>query len=223
MLILTDRGEIAVEDLRIGDHLITLSGAARRLRWVGRRSYAGRFAAGNRDILPVLIRRDALADGVPRRDLFVSPLHAMYLDGVLIPASALVNGSSIVQLGEVDQVEYIHLELETHDVILAEGAASETFVDDDSRGMFHNAMEYHLLYPDAPRVPARYCAPRVEDGEALEAVRRRLAVRAHLPQSDAYLVQSGGCWAVWSVSAAIEYPAGRAMRCRRIGRWGCAS
>ena len=178
-LILTDRGELPVEDLCIGDRLVTLSGAVRPLRWIGRRSYAGRFAAGNRDILPILFRRDALADGEPRRDLMVSPLHAMYLDGVLVPASALVNGSSIVQLEAVDQVEYFHLELETHDVILAEGAASETFVDDDSRGMFHNAAEYRLLYPDAPRVPARFCAPRVEEGDVLEAVRRRLAVRAN--------------------------------------------
>ena len=176
--ILTDRGEVAVEDLRIGDRLLTLAGAMRPIRWIGRRSYAGRFAAGNRDVLPVLFRTGALADGVPRRDLFVSPLHAMYLDGVLIPASALVNGDTIVQMEAVDRVDYFHLELETHDVILAEGAPSETFVDDDSRGMFHNAAEYRLLYPDAGHAPARYCAPRVEEGEALEAVRRRLAERA---------------------------------------------
>jgi autotransporter passenger strand-loop-strand repeat protein len=177
-LILTDRGEAAVEDLRIGDRLVTRSGIARPLRWIGRRSYSGRFAAGNRDVLPVLIRRDALADGVPRRDLMVSPLHAMYLDGVLIPAASLVNGRSIVQIESVDKVEYFHLELDTHDVILAEGAASETFVDDGSRGMFHNAAEYRLLYPDAVNAPVRFCAPRVEDGEALEVARRRLAARA---------------------------------------------
>jgi autotransporter passenger strand-loop-strand repeat protein len=177
-LILTDRGEVAVEDLRIADRLVTLSGAARPIRWIGRRSYDGRFAAGNPKILPILFRPDALADGVPRGDLFVSPQHAMFVDGVLIPASALVNGTSIVQVAAVDEVEYFHLELDTHDVILAQGAAAETFVDDDSRGMFHNAAEFRLLYPDAPRTPARYCAPRVEDGPALEAVRRRLAARA---------------------------------------------
>lgn len=124
------------------------------------------------------IKQGALADCVPRRDLWVSPLHAMYLDEVLIPAVALVNGTSIVQAEAVDRVDYIHVEFETHDVILAEGAPSETFVDDDSRGMFHNAAEYRMLYPDAARVPARYCAPRVEEGEALEAVRHRLAARA---------------------------------------------
>lgn len=176
--VLTEQGEIAVELLKIGDLLVTHSGSLRPIMWIGRRSYSGKFAAGNRDVLPVRIKQGALADCVPRRDLWVSPLHAMYLDEVLIPAVALVNGTSIVQAEAVDRVDYIHVELETHDVILNEGAPSETFVDDDSRGMFHNAAEYRMLYPDAARVPARYCAPRVEEGEALEAVRHRLAARA---------------------------------------------
>jgi len=63
-------------------------------------------------------------------------------------------------------------------VIYAEGAASESFVDDESRAMFDNAAEYARLYPNAVCVRARFCAPRTEDGEELEAVRRRLAARA---------------------------------------------
>lgn len=176
-LILTDRGEIAVEALRIGDRLMTQTGEARPLRWIGTRSYSGRFAAGNQDVLPVMIQKDALADGVPRRDLMVSPLHAMYLDGMLIPAVALVNGSSILQAKTVDRVDYFHLELATHDVIIAEGAPSESFVDDGSRGMFQNAAEYSLLYPNTSRSAPRYCAPRVDQGERVEMVRQRLQAR----------------------------------------------
>lgn len=174
----TPGGEAAVEHLRIGDAIVTASGRARPIRWIGRRSYAGRFTRGNRHVLPVLIRAGALADGVPRRDLYVSPNHAMYVDGALIPAIELVNGVSIVQLETVDRVEYFHIELETHDVILADGAPAETFIDDASRGMFHNAAEYLALYPEARAMPAHYCAPRIENGEELEAARQRLAARA---------------------------------------------
>ena len=117
---------------------------------------------------------DAAGAPVPRRPLVVSPLHAMFLEGVLVPASALVNGRSITQAAAVTRVEYIHLELDSHDVILAEGAPSESFVDDESRNMFENAAEFEQLYPIQPRRPAIYCAPRVEHGDQLEAIRDRL-------------------------------------------------
>ncbi|MCQ8279445.1 Hint domain-containing protein [Acetobacteraceae bacterium KSS8] len=176
-LIRTDRGEVPVEDLAIGDRLAVASGGYRALRWIGRRSYEGRFLRGRRDILPVTIRAGALADNVPARDLTVSPMHAMYLHGVLVPAGALVNGSSIVQAAGAERVEYLHLELDRHDLLLAEGAATESFVDDGSRGMFHNAAEHARLYPDHVRLPAIYCAPRVEQGEKLDEIRRTLLAR----------------------------------------------
>ena len=175
--ILTEQGEVAVEDLVIGDRLVTASGAVRSIKWLGKRSFGGRFTAGNREVLPVVIQAGALGDGLPRRNLSVSPLHAMYLDGLLIPAKSLVNGETIVQARAAALVEYFHIELETHDVILAEGAPSETFVNDDSRGMFHNAREYAALYPNASEDPAVYCAPRVEDGALLEPIWQRLAGR----------------------------------------------
>jgi hypothetical protein len=128
--------------------------------------------------LPVLIRAGALGESLPRRDLWVSPEHAIFLEGMLIAARALVNGESILQPLEADGVSYVHLEFDTHDVIYAEGAPSESFVDDESRELFENAAEYAILYPDARRKPARFCAPRVEDGEALDAVCRRLRLIA---------------------------------------------
>ncbi len=177
-LIATPDGEVAVEDLVIGDRVTTASGSARDITWIGRRSYAAAFAAANPGVRPVLIRAGALADGVPARDLFVSPQHAMLIDGMLIPAIALRNGASIAQADAVGAVHYVHLELSSHDVVLAEGAPAETFVDDDSRGIFHNAHEFAALYPDAVRSAAKFCAPRLEDGEALEAIRLRIAARA---------------------------------------------
>jgi autotransporter passenger strand-loop-strand repeat protein/probable HAF family extracellular repeat protein len=177
-LIRADTGELAVEHLAIGDKLETGSGALRPIKWIGRRSYNGRFVMGRKDILPICIRAGALADNVPRRDLWISPHHAMYLDGVLIEAKDLVNGVSIVQAEHVANLEYFHIELETHDVIVVEGALSETFLDDNSRGMFNNAHEYRALYPETVPAPARYCAPRLEDGYEVEAARRYIAQRA---------------------------------------------
>ncbi len=180
----TARGDIAVEALTEGEAVITESGNARPIRWIGRRSYAGRFIRGNRDVLPIRIDAGALADNVPARNLWLSPLHALYIDGMLIPAAELVNGTSIVQATTVEQVQYYHVELDTHDVLLAEATPAESFVDDNSRGMFRNAADYWAAHPGQPRGPARYCAPRVTQGYALEAIRRRIAARTGLRQTE---------------------------------------
>jgi hypothetical protein len=173
--ILTVRGELAVETMAIGDVVVTASGERQPVRWIGRRSYAGRFLAANPAARPIRFRTGSLANGLPRRDLLVSPEHAMFLDGVLIPARCLVNGSTIAVDRDCSHVDYFHVELARHDVLLAEGAPSESFVDDDSRGIFHNAAEWQALHPGRPRLPAVYCAPRIQDGFELQAIRGRLA------------------------------------------------
>ncbi|WP_298354923.1 Hint domain-containing protein [Rhodoblastus sp.] len=178
--IATADGEVAVEHLKIGDRVLTMFGALRPLKWIGTRSYSARFAGNNPDLLPIRFKAGSLATSVPARDLLVSPKHAMFLDGVLIPAENLVNGASIVQEPPGEDIHYFHLELETHDVLIAEGAFSESFVDDDSRGIFQNAHEFGKLYPEEPAKQAVYCAPRVEDGFVLDRARRRLAGRAGL-------------------------------------------
>ena len=180
-LILTDCGEVPVEDLAIGDEVVTLSGNARPIKWIGRRSYSGCFALGQKHILPICFKVGSIGDHLPRRDLWISPHHAIYLEGVLIEAKDLINGVSVVQPERVvNNVEYFHIELETHDVIVAEGVPSESFIDDDSRSLFHNVHEYAALYPDAPRGEPRFCAPRRDSGYEVQAVRRLIARRAGL-------------------------------------------
>ncbi|HZE45355.1 MAG TPA: Hint domain-containing protein, partial [Xanthobacteraceae bacterium] len=80
-LILTPEGEAPVEVLKVGDRVMTLSGKARPIRWVGRRAYDGRFIIGRASILPIRVSADALSAGVPARDLWISPGHALYIDG----------------------------------------------------------------------------------------------------------------------------------------------
>lgn len=178
--IATPGGPRAVETLAAGDLVVTTGGRSRPIEWMGRRSYDGAFLAGQTSLMPIRIRAGALAEGVPRRDLLISPQHAMFLDGALVPAADLINGVSILQDTALARVDYFHIELADHDLIWAEGAASETFVNDGGRGVFDNAAEYRRKHPHRMRQPARYCAPRLHDGYALEVLRQRLAQRAGL-------------------------------------------
>ena len=197
-LIATSSGEVAVEALAIGDRVMTVSGEAKPIKWIGRRSYDGRFIRGQREVLPIVVRAEALAPEVPARDLWLSPGHALLFDGVMVAVEYLVNGLSIVQAEAVERVEYFHLEFEAHEVVLAEGAAAESYVECDNRRSFHNAHEFTALYPDDARLPYSYCLPRLEAGTAeLAALREQLFERAEVlgylttPDPDLHLVVDG--------------------------------
>jgi hypothetical protein len=178
-LILTEHGEVRIEDLAIGDMVVTISGDAKPIKWIGRRSYAGQFITGNRAVLPIVVRAGALGTNIPVRDLWVSPRHALLLDGIFVPAEFLVNAQTILQAEAVDQVDYFHLEFEAQEVILAEGAPAESYVEYDNRHGFHNAHEFAALYPDDTRPSFAYCLPLAEPGmPELAVIRARLFERA---------------------------------------------
>jgi len=177
-MIATDRGDIPVEDLVIGDQVLTLSGRMGAIKWIGRRDYSGRFILGRKDILPICIEAGALGHNVPVRDLWVSPHHAFYLGEILVEAKDLLNDVTIYQADIAEEVTYFHVELDSHDVILADGAWAESFINDGSRGMFHNARQYSDLYgEDEHEAAARYCAPRLDCGDQVEAIRTAINTR----------------------------------------------
>ncbi len=164
--LLTPHGYRAVEDLKPGDPLITASGARRPVRWIGRRTLdLGPSAA--REGQPVLILPNAFGPGQPARPLRLSPSHCIHAGGVLIPAAHLVNGATILRETQAAAMTYYHVELDRHDILLAEGLPCESYYDDGNRGAL-----YHEL---GRRSPARKpFAPVVTRGARLAAVRARL-------------------------------------------------
>ena len=91
-------------------------------------------------VWPVRVRAGAFAEGVPCRDVWLSPDHAVFADGVLIAAKHLVNGVTVVRDLGFALVRYFHVELARHDVMIAEGLAVETYLDTGNRGIFDNAV-----------------------------------------------------------------------------------
>ena len=180
--ILTEHGEIAVERLAIGDRVVTADGDARPIRWIGNRTvYLSRHPAPQM-ARPVLIRANAVADGVPHRDLLVSPDHAVLIDGLLVLARTLVNGGSIEYDLKCDTAIYYHVELETHDILLAEALPAESYLDTGNRGLFENADIPLTLHPDfldgQLQRQARSCRPFADYAASVEPIWRRLATRA---------------------------------------------
>ena len=170
-------GEIAVEEIVAGMLLRTASGELKPVRWVGRSAVSTRFADPLR-VLPIRIKAGALAEGVPARDLLVSPEHAMFIGGLLVQAGALVNGSSIVREAGVPEVfTYYHVELATHELLLAEGAATESFIDNVSRMAFANWAEHEALGGCAPIEEMAYARAKAQR-QVPGAVRDMLAARA---------------------------------------------
>jgi hypothetical protein len=146
-----------------------LSGESKPIKWIGRQRFKKSSECWPKDFEPIRISRFALNERTPHRDLYVSPNHAIYVDGVLIPAKYLVNGRNITQSAPegADIIEYLHIELFAHDVIYAEGATAETFVSlCEGRDHFDNFAEYYRLYPneDETAHPSYPCAPLLWGG-----------------------------------------------------------
>jgi len=177
--IATRDGAIPVEQLRVGQRVITPEGG-RPITWIGHRRLDPRRHPRPSQILPVRIAAGAFGPGVPERDLFLSPDHAIYWEGVLIPIRYLLNGSTVAQTGQLQPVTYWHVELDRHSVLLAEGLAAESYLPTDDHSGFDNGGAVVTLHPGAAsRVwDAEGYAPLAVTGPVVERLRAWLAKRA---------------------------------------------
>ncbi len=169
----TPVGPVPIERLAVGQLVCTAAGEAVPIRWIGRRVIN---LAGHPEpelVRPIRFSPGALADGVPARTLVVSPDHGMLVEGVLVAARLLVNHVSIFQDTAATQVTYLHLELDRHAILFAEGAPAESYFDTGNRAMFANAAT--ALARDGDRPP---CRERVSDAACVFPIWERLAAAA---------------------------------------------
>ena len=149
------------------------------VRWMGRQTISTRFADPLR-VLPIRITAGALGEVMPARDLLLSPDHALLVEGVLVQAGALVNGTTIRREAGVPEVfTYWHVELHDHALVLAEGVPAETFIDNIARLAFDNWDEHEAAGSEAPI--AEMPLPRAKARRQVPvAVRRLLEERTAL-------------------------------------------
>ena len=181
-LITTPDGQQRIQDLQPGDTVLTANGRVATVKWVGhRKMYASRIPARHAiRAYPVRIAAGALGPDIPSRDLYVSPGHHMYFDGMLSPAMLLVNGKTITQDFSRRSFEYFHVELDRFDILLAEGAPAESYVDTGNRSTFQNVNPISLRadFGIAEGRPDIDGIEIVRNGPKLQALRKQLLQRA---------------------------------------------
>jgi Hint domain len=146
----TPSGDRPVEELQIGDEVQTLAGR-KTIKWIGYNKFTKEESRAWQDIvMPIRVARFAIDDHIPHCDLYLSPEHCIFFKEALIPVKYLINETSIAQNTPSDMsvIEYYHIDLDTHEVIYAEGALVESFLDDNgsSRENFSNFVQYARLY-----------------------------------------------------------------------------
>uniref|UniRef100_UPI002611FB06 Ig-like domain-containing protein n=1 Tax=uncultured Sulfitobacter sp. TaxID=191468 RepID=UPI002611FB06 len=141
-MIATPKGERKVEGLKVGDRIITRDNGMQEIRWIGHRPMSGEELVANEHLRPILIQQGALGNGLPERDMMVSPQHrvliandktALYFEEreVLVAAKHLTDMEGIDQV-DVSHTTYIHIMFDQHEVILSDGTWTESFQPGDN-------------------------------------------------------------------------------------------
>jgi hypothetical protein len=157
---------------------LTASGESRPVRWLGHRRIDCRRQVDPTKVWPIRIRAGAFRDLMPSRDLWVSPGHAIFWEGVMVQAYNLLNGVTVKQT-PCDFIEYWHVELDSHDVLIADGMPAESYLDTGNRAAFANGSVHCEMFPELNSKHWRdTCAPLILDGPRLQQIRQMLLDRA---------------------------------------------
>ncbi len=179
--ILAEQGPTAVESLKQGDRIWTQDHGFQPLRLIARSHFE--FGPGSHPHKPIMISRGALGAGLPERDLVVSPQHRMLVEGgtgaVLVPAKALTGLPGIRSMNGRRAIEYFHLVLERHEIVLANGALTETLLPGPmALSGFDPRIRARVLAAMAPESAQHPARPllSVREGRALAETLRAAAL-----------------------------------------------
>jgi hypothetical protein len=185
-LIRSPTGDRAVEDISAGDRLVVIRDGREIIelvQWVGFTAIDLAKHAHVEDVAPIRIHAEAIGEGQPARDLFLSPEHCLIIDGRCVSAKLLVNGGSIVSERDHAPFTYYHVELENHGILLAENTPAESYLDTGNRSVFDNSGVSRSLHPTfkldarSERWLTDACAPLASAAE-VEAIWARVADRS---------------------------------------------
>ncbi|WP_086644688.1 Hint domain-containing protein [Acetobacter sp. DsW_063] len=183
-MISTPDGEVAVEDIKVGDDVITFDPSSdaksvSKVTWAGSKQIV--ISSGLPDDeagYPVRVIKDAIADGVPHKDMLVTPEHCLFFDGFFVPVRMLVNGKSIFYDKSYKSYEYFHIETENHSIVSADGVLTETYLDTGDRRSFRHKGNVFSIGGRAKRWATDAAAPLNVERSFVEPLYHTLHSRA---------------------------------------------
>lgn len=151
--ILTHDGYKKIESLKAGDSVTIADGTEKFIKWIGIQTVDIKNSRNALLSDPIQISKNSIAEGIPSRDLRVSPNHAVLVDGLLINAGALVNNENIFKTEPTASFKYYHIELDSHELIIAENTWTESYLpQNENRDDFDNAAAFDHMYPEGRKI-----------------------------------------------------------------------
>ncbi|MFS8367957.1 Hint domain-containing protein [Acetobacter oryzifermentans] len=215
-MIRTSEGDVAVEDIQIGDQVVTFDwknnkDITRPVVWVGKAHAVVRAGLPDDEAgYPVRILKDAIADGVPYKDMLITAEHCLFFDGKFVPVRMLVNGVSIFYDKSILSYDYYHVETAQHSVITADGMLTESYLDTGNRASFRQEGKVATLRGAVRNWTKDAGAPLCVDRAFVEPLFHKLEARensvtgCHVPVEQAVMVTDSNLHLVTQAGAIIR-------------------